>query len=379
MQKILKSKWIYLIVGILLVALFEGNITKLTVADRAIIVGMSVDYENHQLVVNSQVVLPSNSPQTTRSGMYAVFEARGDTLEGALSQLSEHIGLEASLAHCLVMVLGKEVVNTANFSSLAYLFTPDRVPDKMYIISTEEEAKTILQANVPVGEVSSFHLSKTLMSQRRSFGVNPINIKDFFVNYYSESGANFMPIANRVKVDLPNMPNTSTPTGDEVYVMELARTAILDRNGLQLILNEDESKALSLITARINKGSFSLQMQDGDYISVNILQSSVKKHFDLQSRTAEFEVSVKAKIADRAESFGIGIIEQLTDKEAEALARQMEIDILKCFTNCKNQGVDVYNLYDGFFKKYGKKWQDMAEQDYLQGLNIKAKVKIVKK
>lgn len=122
MKKLVKNQLFVLIIAVLTLVLFERTVPVVTLTDRAIVVAVGIDKEEDKFMLSAQIARPSRNDGSKGSTAYSVIKGKGNSLSQAIAEVSQNCSLNASLAHCNLVVIGeylKEKGEYPNFENLA--------------------------------------------------------------------------------------------------------------------------------------------------------------------------------------------------------------------------------------------------------------------
>lgn len=330
---------------------------------------MAIDSDGTDVVVSCQLMLPST--ESNQQSDYSVFTAKGRTIEEGLNELNMLTGSMLSLRQCRILILGNDYLTRGDMSDLAYLLEQQRVSSNVYLVASAGDARDILKSQVVVEDIAVFHFLRMFNSNLITLGLNRVTLKDFFMRYYTHAGTNTIPVAVPIYTD-----ETHGTTDKEVLLMDMSTTSVLTREGQQLILNKEQSQAYSLIMKKVDSGSITVNIDDTHSFSVSILQTQLKKKFELNSLEANYEIELSVKFSDRVTQGVVGGDPVLTNTEKYALETRIEGMVYDCYSVCKEENVDIFNLYEDFYKKFGKKFHDSVDSDYLNHIRFNPTITI---
>ena len=122
MKKLVKNQLFVLIIAVLTLVLFERTVPVVTLTDRAIVVAVGIDKEEDKFMLSAQIARPSRNDGSKGSTAYSVIKGKGNSLSQAIAEVSQNCSLNASLAHCNLVVIGeylKEKGEYPNFERCA--------------------------------------------------------------------------------------------------------------------------------------------------------------------------------------------------------------------------------------------------------------------
>ncbi|MEG2454531.1 MAG: hypothetical protein RSB20_06660, partial [Clostridia bacterium] len=149
MSKTLKKRMLVLLISISLLIIFARTVPQVSLIERAVVVGMGIDFENGKYSVSTQIINPIHGSQSGSSGdSYGIVCAEALTLSEAIDKIAQKTGLIVSLSQCNVLILGKGVISEQAFPSLSDLVKNWQIPEQAVLVATDEKAVDILRTKL---------------------------------------------------------------------------------------------------------------------------------------------------------------------------------------------------------------------------------------
>lgn len=373
MKKLPKSKILILLAICLCVAIFNGMIFNVSVIKRDIVVGVGLDFDGMDYTLYTQVVLPKNGGVASGSGNnYVTFKAQADSIDLAIDAIEKQQGSVLSFAQAAILVMGKNMVENGDLGMVETFFMDDRVHDNFLLAMAEEKAEDVLGANVAAGEISTLQLVKQLRPTKEPIGISAISLQEYMRNAATKYKINYLPVVS-VQQSEPST-DQSKENLDKADIFVPTRTAIIDDNKLQCILDEQQTQSFNLVKKKMQDGV--LKVTGSNPFSVHIISAKASTSYDL----AQGECSIKIKletIRTEAKELPNGKITfRLTEDEVTLLQRSISDRLQALFEYGLSQNLDIYNVRDGFAKKYPCKTSQILSENFLQGVKINVKTDI---
>lgn len=374
-------KWIAFTVCFALILLLGVEVVPL--ADRAIVVGLAIDRDEEGFSVAAQILMPSDDD--SKSSGYIISEARSESLSGALTKISEQSNLIVAMSHCNLVILGKTVIDGDAYSSLDYLVRNAYLSENALLLASDGNAAEILSSKTAYSETSSFYIQRALMEFGYYNDRTVRTVKDFLVSHYTHNKANWLPIVTRRIAQSEQLPGasgggTESPSaGNDVqYVFDFSRTAILKDASYVFTLDERGTAGLAYVNSHIEEGSVTVKGDGGDTYNFYIVTSRASKKYDPDGLNAKIEVKMELilkEVLSASDAYAPEDVEP--DDASRALVAESVIsDIEAAFEECRMHGVDIFDLYGGFYGKGGAVWRDGNSDNYLGRCSLEVSTEI---
>lgn len=373
MKKRVKAKWLILVVVIVAVALLDGLSSNVNLLDRAIVVGMGIDYEDDELNLSAQVLIPKNSSSASQGNDFVVYSARGKTVQEAVENLSYTVGLKASFAHTNVIILGDKLLKSGRTDVLEFLVTSDMVTDNTLLVASAGEAKEILAVQMPINEVASYHLTEILQSNRKEAGQNTASLKSYFEDIYKVGNTACLPLVFLRESEFGMLGQEAD--GEKTKLLDVSHVVVTNKEGYLVRLGRRQSNALSYTTEKLNAGALSYKGDDGMEKEVIILRTDASKTA-LSYDEAEIKIDFSVRPSQKYYVSSTGASGGISKTEEEQLRAQIISAVADCFEVCKYYDADVFHLGEELYRKYGEEWKRSVGKTYLDGLRLKITVNL---
>ena len=383
-------KWIAFLIAFALTFALGVKITPLS--ERAIVAGLALDMEGEEFTVSAQILLPSEND--SKSSGIIVSSAKGSTIGEALAKISSESSMLIAMSHCNLVILGEGLIARNAYSALDYLIRNAYLSENALLLTAEGKAKDILECKTAYSEMSSFYIQRELLVYGNYKEAVRRNIKDYLASYYTENGANWLTKVRKRETESPQsggntessssggsgQSGSSSSSGggsEKVYVLEFDSCAIIRKNEFCFSGNEQVISGINFVTASLDKGD--VVVKEGN---VSYCFYIVKSKCDLSYSPNDYEATAKLnmdlflkEIVDpTCVNFDIADVEP--PPSVNELVKTYVIDaVTAAFEQSRARGVDIFDLYGGFYGKAGKKWYDLSE-NYLEKSSLKVEVNV---
>lgn len=373
MKRRVKSKWILLVVVVVAVAALDGLSSNINLLDRAIVVGMGIDYVDGELSLSAQAIIPKNSSSASQGNDFVVYSARGETVQEAVENLSYSVGLKASFAHTNVIVLGESFLKSGRTDVIEFLVSGDLVTDNTLLVAGAGDAKDILAVSMPINEVASYHLTEILQSNRKEAGQNPSTLKDYFEDIYKVGETACLPLVFLRESEFGLLGEKAG--GEKTKLLDVSHVVVTNREGYLVRLGRRQSAALSYTTQKLNAGSISYTGDDGYTKEAVILRTDCNKRA-LSEREVEIKLDFSVRPAEKYFVSRDGSAGGISESEQEQIRAEIVSAVADCFEVCKYYYADVFHLGEELYRRYGEKWKSLAGEYYLDEIVLKITVNL---
>lgn len=375
MQKLIKHKWIIFVMVIVAVIMFDAIVHNTAIDDRGIVIGLGIDIEGDEVLVSAQILLQKNGGVNSGGSNYILLSGKDKTVNGACDQISDRLGMKLSLAHATMILVSRKVLAHDKIYLIKDFLTDDEVSDLTGLAMSDGAPRDILSAKIAYGEIASLQLQRMLKSQDRLLGLTDMSIKDFAVAYFTPNGACALPIVHKVKAE-----PSSDQTADQVKNVEqlvINRTAVVTKTGEIIELAQEANEGFSLVSAIVHSGSVNIIGDDNNPVSIIIVESKCTPKYSLDDLSVTYQLKIKClRSSGRIDKSG-SISYLLSDSEKQRFIEQINLRIKQAWTIAAENSADFWRVYEGFYRKYGKKWVGKIGGNYLSQLTLKTTVKVI--
>lgn len=341
------------------------------------------------ILLTVQIASPEvkgKSTQTTGGGgggkAYTVMYSEGKSLSEAIGNLGIQSTRRILLAHCKVVILGKDLAETGIGGILDDLKRARESRRTNWILTTDKTAKEILEKDISMEQVPARGLDLILQNLKIAGRVLPIDCNDFFAQLNEDSHVSFTPLVQLEDIDklltsqLEKVVGKPLDSEEKVKTLTIGKTAVFKNLRMVGVLNEEDSRARrwlvdspkgSSITmayapqAQTNgdKGEISLDIIDGHTsITPQISENGITMNIAMTAKVSLHETgTTSVNVLDHKE------IEQLQLQAAEAMKLQLDHIIntaqKELKSDCVGFAENLHNYYPVIWKKKKKNWEDI--------------------
>lgn len=361
-----KKHYKWLIFALCGIALFASGATARSsaVSEREVVTGLAIDaVDDGGVEVTAEVISPDNMG----GRQVATVTAKSATVAGALSDICRTTGKKAVLTHCDMILLGAGIIRRDAFGALDHLIRNAYVSENAMLATTDGRASDLLSATVDFAETPALYAKRMLVSYAQHKGVTRRTVKDFMITHLTPFASNRLAVIKK------------TDTEEEKSVFTLGETAVFSADGRYLLtLSEAQSEGLDYFLGTVKKGDIATTGDGGESINLEIINKNCGRAYDLATRAVTLDVTLTLAVREiygggRLTAYGSSLSKTETDRIRSGVA----VAVADAFEACKAQGADVFDLYGGFFRRYGRVWRDTAGVDYLQTLRLNVNVKLI--
>lgn len=383
MNKGHKRKLLFLSIAIATLIFYARTVPQVSLNERAIVIGLGIDYSGGKYIVSTQIINPSSASQTGSSNdSYGVLTGEGATLTEAIVQIAQYTGLNVSLSQCNVVILGNGVPYGSEFPSVNFLVQNYQIPEQALLLATDSSAVDLLRATPVLTTTSSFQLQQTFTATEDSAEIMHTNVKNFIAGYLSESGV--APIAYVVAEEVSEEDSGGTeatsPSSQKNYIFNYDKTLLLSSSQTSLLLEKEDTMSINLLSRTLDSGALDVEV-NGAVFSLQLTKGKNKDKAKLSNGRLNFSVSVKLdfNVAEVTNIEEYGSLDDVTDEHLEILNQKvkeiLEAQIASTYLKCKEGGYDVYKIYNKAYSAEGVKWKELAGNgNYLDLVDFRVEV-----
>lgn len=351
----------------------------------AIATGMSIDYKEDEYVVN---LLISNSKKAQASAIEGeaqsiVYEGKGKSISEALKEIDIISPKKIYIGHLSFIVVSKEISEKGLKDSLDYLIREPESTKRFYlIVSTEDDAKDVLQIVSPLESFPSQSISVAISFSKESQAVTSNIPYSSFIEKLIQKGIEPVLPSMQIKGDTEKgkseeiLQETSPKT-----FLKLSNLVLFKKDKLVHIANEDENNGINIVNDNIDETLIELTCKDG---SINLKLSNVKtkKNVSLKDKpTVNINIESDASIQenncniDLEKEKEIKYIEKQAEKEVTRLTNESIFLAQKYKTDIFGFGNLFYKHYPKYFDKVNETWNDKEFLDLKININVEINLK----
>lgn len=356
MRKLLTNKFILLLI-LIAVFFFFGSITNtLSLDNRAVVVGLGLDYEDDQIILSCQTLVAGGTgADKVSNNTYAVTSAKAKTLGECLQKISLDSAEFLSFAHCNSILVSQDMANTKKLrDTLVELLLNSKMMENTSLILVEEKAKDMLNEKIAINLMASFSTQRALSFAKERSSVVNCTVEDYLTNSLSPTSAIVMPILTKgIDVDESSSQQNQS---DEKILLSLRKGVCLTAQGVVGFMSEEDVLLYNMVKKNFSKGSVSTDI-NGKSVAFEILSKKSRVKPSVESEVYGVECEIELDLADMqfVNSYG-GDNErnEIVKTEYSALL-QTKTD--KLYDRFSALGVDIFSVYKTIYAKCGKNFK----------------------
>ncbi len=377
MSILIKYKWLALVLAVVFMLVIDSMVYNVSISHRGIAIGLGIDIEEGEISLTAQVVLPKNGGVSSGGNNFINYNAKAKDMEKAIDIIGAESGLELSVAHTSIIVVGKSVIESARYDLFRYFISDDKINDNVLIAMAEDKAADVMKAKVPVGEVASLQLLNQLSPAKHPLGLIAVNLKDFTSRMFCGQGENYLPIVSII----PTTPSSdqSKDKVDKADAFKMDKTAIMDKEGLKGELDSKGSEGLSLITNNLQDGVIDIVGSDDRDISVHIVDSKSGVKYDYKNRKYKVNLALKTSRSEGRYEPDNTYSYLLDDQEIADLQKGIIDRVSSVISYSEEIGVDILGIKEGFYRYNPKQKYNIMTDDFLKTVKLEINFKIIQR
>jgi len=212
-MKYVKTKLIIAALFFVFVFFFSNDFGLIDIEKTAIITAIAIDSAENEYEVTAQIAVPEATDKNSENKK-AQISGKGGTIGAAIKDIGDKSGWFPNLQFCNVLIVGENLTHENVLKVLDYFSKTLRVQDSALVITTDKKAKELLEVSTPLDNISSFALQKILLKNPGfDSDVAEMDIKNFCIDYYSESRSSYMPLVKLNKQETAATPDTGSGGG----------------------------------------------------------------------------------------------------------------------------------------------------------------------
>lgn len=385
----LKRVGIIIVVGVLLI-LLANSFVVISITDRAIILGIGVDYfdENYQIIC--EVIAPNGTQDTSSTKISQMVEGKGKTISLAVYDIYQRTGKLPSLGQCSVILLGKSLYGEHSLEQcLAYFSFSDAFKDGTIVACAEGEAREVFKSTTPLDNSVSFALQTVIQSSHDNTAIPQNNLSNFVAKQLKVAKSSFL---NLVKVDYTDAPKSDKSSTEPLAIFDASGIAVFKNNRYVDTLSKDAKQGFTLAIAPKAFDTFVVEDNEGksvlpDRVGVGITTKKISTEVTLENGKASLEIKINATLRRMKTDTTGNVVDylpvsksEITDYMAEQVKEQMTQKITKALEQSRELDCDFLLIANSFYNKYSTEWlvYEQSHPKYLNDLTTKINIEINK-
>lgn len=381
MKNLVKNQLFVLIIAVLTLVLFERTVPVVTLTDRAIVVAVGIDKEEDKFVLSAQIVRPSRNDGSKGSTAYSVIKGKGNSLSQAISEVSRNCSLNASLAHCNLVVIGEYLKEKGEYPNFENLASSYGLPYEARVVIAEKKASEIVEY-LCLYEISGITFTDYLKSDRISAEQFTSSVKQLLYDSTLEGAYTRLLSVALLGEDVSYVekPETTWIEGLKMkscYLIKYGESAVS--------LDEEQTKTVNMVLEKPKRGNVLITVSD---TKVDLLLEGASSKLSYKFEGGKPILTIKTKIEVKADEFDnkrrdLTLTEEdFFDALLEEVKKEVASDYVRSLKNVidylTEEGVDLFEIYEGFDRFERKKWRKIAsKENYLSLVEYKIEAEVV--
>ena len=305
-------------------ASFKGN----DVLDRAIILGVGLDKSENGLKMTVEVVSPGNGQDQVGTFSKTV-TVEGQTVAQAIQNVAEKTGKEASLGQCVVLILGQELYETEDFTSVTdYFINHHSFKESAVICCCEGKAEELFNNSDALSQSVSLSVAAMLLDEAKKVGIMTNSLLQFARSQGELEHTGFL---NKIKFTPSENKDAQDPDKTQGF-FTYREIAVFRNNTFVCELSEDEVRGLSLFTKKTEGDNFVTEL-DGVKFTLQVNSKDIEQK--LKDDEIDINITLSVRLARTDSDEVSGVLTAKKDKEIDA----------KMLEDVQKQATELAELY----------------------------------
>ena len=378
--------------AILLLLFFSNDFGLINIQQTTVVTAIGIDRseEEGKIDVSAQIAMPEGKKASS------VLVQGAETVGEAIAEFNAKTGWYPTLVHCKLVLIGAEATGEDVFSSLDYFLRSEFVEDSCLVAVCEKTAAETLQADSPIGELTSTAISKVLSSQAQKTGqVSVCNLRDFAKGYFSVSESGFLPLVSiKKEAEEASSGKDSSQSGSDSQsggsssqsggggqgssdVFDASQTVLFYRGKRTETLDADETLAFNLADTDTDLAYGDVSVyENGNKVTYNLKIKIGKKAQKLKIEDGvpvfTFLIRAKAQITDADRSADIVEIAKtaiVPERVLRAAEEKFKTELDGIMEKTRSSGCDLFRMKQKLYRSRPKDFET-----YKDGLLTNARV-----
>ncbi len=377
MRFLIKYKWVAIILALIFVFIVDAMVFNVSIINRGVAIGLGIDMDGDEIELTAQIVLPKNGGVSSGGNNFINYSAKAKDMEKTIDLISAQSGLELSISHATVIIIGKSVFEKKRFDLFDFFLSDDKVNDNILLVMAEDNAKDILKAKVPVGGVSSYQLSNQLRPEKAPIGLITVTLKDFAMRLHTGNGDNYLPIVSLKPID----PSTDQSKDDqkEAHCFGLNKTAIVNKDGYKGTLDIQLTEGLSIAKMTLQDGVLQMTGSDNRDISIHIVNSKASIKYDYEKHVYKIKMTMITSRSEGRHESNSSYRYDMDSEEMEDFRVLVTERVQAVIDYSIAIGVDVLSIKEGFYRVNPKHKDKIMTDEFLSSIKLDMDIKILQR
>ncbi len=335
-----------------LLSIGGNEIYKNDIGNRLIIQGIGIDLEeDNSYTVTVQAIntnTQSASTNETVEDTVKIYKVSGMTVQTAIKRIFEYEGHIPMYSQNRIIVIGKKIAESGIYSVIDFFARDADNGPSVYVAMAQDTASEILEVTSG-GEIVAKNIDLALQASEYEAEIYKPELYEVIREYYSEDSCFALPVLY-----------VNEESGDKKSIM-VKETALFCDGKYNSSLTRNETAALNFLCDDVYNGAFAFKTQEGEKVSMNIVESETERKVKLVDGAPRFSVKISvtvdvAEIYDGKEKeVDLKRLEELKDGAQKYLENQAGELTGKLYAEnvCDVLGYSrlIYQKYPSFYRE----------------------------
>ena len=335
-----------------LLSIGGNEIYKNDIGNRLIIQGIGIDLEeDNSYTVTVQAIntnTQSASTNETVEDTVKIYKVSGMTVQTAIKRIFEYEGHIPMYSQNRIIVIGKKIAESGIYSVIDFFARDADNGPSVYVAMAQDTASEILEVTSG-GEIVAKNIDLALQASEYEAEIYKPELYEVIREYYSEDSCFALPVLY-----------VNEESGDKKSI-RVKETALFCDGKYNSSLTRNETAALNFLCDDVYNGAFAFKTQEGEKVSMNIVESETERKVKLVDGAPRFSVKISvtvdvAEIYDGKEKeVDLKRLEELKDGAQKYLENQAGELTGKLYAEnvCDVLGYSrlIYQKYPSFYRE----------------------------
>ncbi len=389
-MRAIKNVFIIIFVALVITLLAQSYVV-ISLNDRAIILGMGIDYVDESYEITCEVIGQSNASSETGSAFNSqMISGKGKTISLAVHDVYTKTGKLPSLGQCCILILGKSLYKTENIQQcLAYFSFSDAFKDGTLVACAINDAKEIFNVTTPLDSSISFALQGIIQGSENNTAIKQNWLSNFVSKQLTLSSSSYLSVIE-FNVDENSMSEQANPKKLNGF-FNAQKVAVFHNYDYVGVLDDQEKKGFSLMANSKAFDTFVVYDPNNSQVLPQIVGLGVEtknvsfspKFSENEQPSLEIKINMSLKRL-RTDTTG-HVLEflpitpvEISENMIDQVKKETQTVVIKAIDYAKVNRCDYLEINNKFYKQFGKKWVEYANEssNVLEKINYKIIVDI---
>lgn len=387
MQRYIKYAFVFLLVAVAF-WIINGYV-KSELADRAVVLGLGIDYQKEEFEVTAEIISPGQSTEDGSQVQSKLLVGRGETVPLAIQDIYQTSGKNPSLGQTGFILLGEGMKQHDLRQVLSYFVFSDAFKDGVTVAMCEGTARKIFETTSPLDNMISYALQSIIQQS----GQKTNSISNFLQNFIEKqmlpSETSFLSEVKFIKDLVPESDKGATDTKTQ-GVYDCAQIGIF-KNGRYIdTLSKSETRGFIMMDENMSYDNFVVDGAKSDLdikgkVSIGIASKEAQIKTQMKDGKPDVTFTTQIKLRKMRTDVSGNVMDYLPKTPNEVseyiksdVTRQLKELIDASINKCVDIDCDYFEIANKMFKKYGNEWKKYQQEnpDYLQKTQFTVEIKI---